>query len=122
MKILKNDNVLPVFAMANITPKRSGLPCNIWSPHKGVLEKLQHNTPRVKVSVDDVSVSVSIEEHPEILAQTPNIKKSDMAKIAKGMDYVGRNHDLFLMHYNDCADEFDDEDLFNALRSRGEYR
>lgn len=44
-----------------------------------------------------------------------------MDAINEAKDYVGRNYDLFLKHYYDVDDVFDDEDLFQALRDRGEY-
>ena len=59
---------------------------------------------------------------PKILASTKNIKQSDIKKIKEAMDYVGRNYDLFLKHYNDKTNEFDDYDLFMALAKRGDYK
>ena len=50
------------------------------------------------------------------------MKKSDENAIQDGIRYVGRNYDLFLKHFMDIDFSFDDEDLFNALRNRGEYK
>ena len=113
-----------VFGMANLNPKRTGLSVVIWSDHAGIERNKRDNDARVKIGFPNngPSVSVSIEEHPKILAKSKNIKNSEMNKIEEGIEYVGRNHDLFLKHYNDTSFDFDDEDLYNELRKRGEYK
>lgn len=108
--------------MANITSKKSGLPVSLWSDHNGKNRNVSYNVPRMKITIGSAEVSVSVSENPEILAKTPNISHSDMRKIQKGMEYIGRNYDIFLKHYYDTTDDFDDEDMFNALRERGEYK
>lgn len=119
-RLLKSLNI---FGMSNLVPSKTGIPVDIWSQHKGIQNKVSHrNTPRVKISTPDVSVSVTIEENPKIKSKSGKIKKSDKNAIEKGIAYVGRNYDLFLKHYMDTDDTFDDEDLFNALRQRGEYK
>lgn len=122
MKLLMlHDN--DVFGMANINPNRSGIPVIIWSDHSGCIRKVSHRgTPRIKIGTQNYSVSVTIEENPVIKAKSGKIKKSELDKIQQGIDYVSRNYDLFLKHYYDTDFSFDDEDLFNALRERGEYR
>lgn len=113
-----------VFGMANLNPNKTGLPVIIWSDHSGISRNKKDNDSRIKIGVNNSgpSVSVTIEQNPRILAKSKNIKKSDMKKLQEGIDYVGRNYDLFLKHYQDTSFDFDDEDLFNALRERGEYR
>ena len=122
-EILKQlEERLPLNEMANLSPKRTGLSVTIWSENDGVSRKIQHNDPRVKVGKNDYWVEITIEEDPVIKAQSPNIKKSEMKRILKGIEYVSRNHDLFLKHFNSSNEEFDDEDLRDALRSRGEFK
>lgn len=114
-----------VFGMAHITSKRSGLPVSIWSDHGGVSRQVSHNnTPRAKVAYQGVEVSVSISEKPEILAPKDytSIPSGTRKKLQKGIDYIGKNHDLFLKHYMDTTDEFDDQDLFSALKERGQFK
>lgn len=113
-----------VFGMANLNPNKTGLPVIIWSDHSGISRNKKDNDSRIKIGVNNSgpSVSVTIEQNPRILAKSMNIKKSDMKKLQEGIDYVGRNYDLFLKHYQDTSFDFDDEDLFNALRERGEYK
>lgn len=122
MKLLMlHDN--DVFGMANIVSKRSGLSVDIWSDHKGYMRNISHRgTPRAKITLGDIVVSISIEECPRILAKSRNMKKSEEKAIRSTINCVGRNYDIFLNHYMDPDDSFDDEDLFNALRERGEYR
>lgn len=123
MKIYrKTEN--DVFGMTNVTPKKSGLPVSIWSDHSGITRSVLHkDTPRAKVSYGNIVISISIEENPQILApKAKKIPKDVMKKLQEGIDYFSRNYDLFLKHYLDQDDSFDDEDLFNALRERKEYK
>ena len=78
--------------------------------------------PQVKISTNDAEVFVSIERNPKILTQTKNIKQTDIKKIKEAINYVGRNYDLFLKHYNDTTNDFRDIDLFMTLVERGEYK
>lgn len=121
MKILLKEHE-DIFGMANIVPKRSGLSVDIWSEHKVCIRNVKHNIPRAKISIGNIDVSISIEKNPQILNQSCNMKKSEERAVKAGIRYVGRNYDLFLKHYMDLDDSFDDEDLFNALRERGEYK
>lgn len=119
--LMLHDN--DVFGMANVVPKRSGLSVDIWSDHNGYMRNVSHRgTPRAKITSGDIVVSISIEEYPRILAKSRNMKRSEETAIRSAMNYVGRNYDIFLNHYMDSDFSFDDEDLFNALRERGEYR
>lgn len=111
-----------IFGMADINPKRSGLNVVIWSDHGGVSRNVPHNEPRIKIGTDDYSIVVTIEATPKELAKSGKPKKSEEKDLQEGVEYVGRNYDLFLRHYNDTDFSFDDEDLFNELRSRGEYK
>lgn len=45
-------------------------------------------------------------------------------KINEAVEYIKDNVDLFLKHFYDThdKDEFDDNDLFDALRARGVYK
>lgn len=121
MKRIIKDSI---FGMATLSPKRSGLSVVIWSEHNGISVARPHGEPRVKIGlkVPTDGVSISIEAAPKILAENSNLKKSDMSAIQEGIDYVGRNFDLFLKHYQDTDFDFGDEELVDALRSREEYR
>jgi len=119
--LLKSDHV---FGIANLAAKRTGLKVNVWSDGGGVLRQVSHSgTPRTKVGyLDGRGVSVTIEAEPEIKAKSKDLTQSEMSAIDEGIKYVGRNHDLLLQHYNDTDGSFDDDDLRDALRARGEYR
>lgn len=119
IKIVNEDSL---FEMANLSPKRTGLKVTIWSDNDGISRNLKHNYPRVKIGKNKDWVVVSIERNPKILSKSSNIKKSEMDHIKDGIDYVGRNHDIFLKHFMSNNEEFDDQDLMNALRERGEYK
>lgn len=122
MKILKHSYT-DITGMANLTTKRSGLPADIWSEHKGIQRHVSHKfTPRVKIRGKGYEVSVTVEPYPIVQAASKKLTHSELKDVKICMEYIGRNHDLFLQHFYDESDEFDDEDLFNALRNRGEYR
>ena len=122
MKLLIHNDKEDLFCMANLVPKRTGLSAYIFSEHSGVQRNIPHNVPRVKISTTDSSVSVSIEENPKILAGENSIKPGDKKAINNAIKYIGRNYDLFLKHYMDVDDTFDDQDLFDALRDRNEFK
>lgn len=109
-----------IFGMANLVPRRTGLGADIWSEHKGIIRNVSHNIPRVKITYQGQEISVTIEENPQILA--PKNLKQVSKPFKSAMQYIGRNYDLFIKHFYDVSNDFDDEDLFNALRDRGEYR
>ena len=113
-----------IFGMSNLNPQKSGLGnIVIWSDHSGITRNVEHNTPRIKLQIDDMSIVVSISPNPEILSKSKKVtSKAKLNMFSKGIDYVARNYDIFLNHYNDTDFSFDDEDMFNALRERGEYK
>ena len=119
--IKSNDHI---FGMCNIVSQKSGLPVDIWSDHKGIKRKISHRrTPRIKITKNNIFISVTISENPQIKVKSRKISKSDQKDLEEGIKYVARNYDLFLKHYmDDDRNLFDDEDLFNALRARGEYK
>jgi len=110
--------------MASLNPKKTGLPVSVWSEHQGIKRNTSHSgTARVKIFLpDDRGVSATIEAQPQILAQSKNMTSGEMKDIKKGIEYVGRNHDVFLKHYMDTDFSFDDDDLKDELRNRGEYK
>ena len=117
-----NENIM---AMANINKKRTGLSVNIWSDGQGCLRNKPDKLPRVKIDAGDVSISVSISNNPKVLAPRnwlSTFKQSEIEALKEGIAYVARNYDLFLKHYMDTDGSFDDFDLFNALKDRGEFK
>lgn len=115
-----------IMAMANISKKRTGLKVNIWSDGQGCLRNKPDDAPRVKLDGGDAAISISIEPKPKVLAPKGNwekkFKQSDVAALKAGIEYVGRNYDLFLKHYMDTDGSFDDIDLVDELRKRGELK
>ena len=103
---------------AHLTSIRSGLSVELWSHHGGV----EQTIPIIQIMSIDLCVYVSISENPKILMYTREMSDLEQKDIDDAVDYIRRNYDLFLKHYTDTDFNFDDEDLFNALRERGEYR
>lgn len=121
--IIRKSKKDDIFGMANLTSRKTGLSADIWSDHKGIERQVSHsNTPRIKITTKNSSAPITIEPNPVITAKSKYLKKSDIDAINEAKDYIGRNYDLFLKHYYDVDDIFDDEDLFQALRERGEYK
>ena len=105
IRIIEESEIL--MEMTNLSPKRTGLKVAIWSDGDGKSRNKKDKLPRVKIGTNDYEVSVSIEKEPKILAQTK---------------YISKNYDLFLKHYESSYDDFDDNDLFDALRERGDFK
>ena len=108
--------------MANLSPKKTGFNVVIWSESQGVTRNKNNKVPRFIIEGRQYYISLSLENKPQIIKQFGEIKQSDKKDIQTAIDYVVRNLDLFLKHYNDTTDDFDDEDLFTSLRERGEYK
>ena len=120
-RYIKNSDA--ILGMANLNPRRTNLPVVIWADHNGVDRTVSHReSPRIKIMKDEHSISISIEKEPKILAQSGNIPANVMQDLQEGIDYVKRNWDIFLKHYLDTDFSFDDDDLKDELRKRGEYK
>lgn len=120
--IHSNENIM---AMANVNRKRTGLNVDIWSDGQGCTRNKPNVVPRVKIMDKNEGVSISIETDPKVLAPKEwqkKFKKSVVKAIEEGIDYVGRNSDIFLKHYMDTDFSFDDSDLFEELKRRGDYK
>ena len=121
--IVQTENFEDIFGMSDLNPKRTGLPVTIWVDHNGVSRNVSHsNTPRLKIGIGTAWEVYTIEPEPKLKASRPNIKHSDKKKIQEGVDFIKRNYDILLKHYYDTEYEFDDDDLKEELRKRGDYQ
>ena len=108
--------------LSDLTPKRTGLNVTIWSNHGGILNKLEY-IPFVKIGErNGFNVTVTITSSPKILDMYRSIGELEMLDIEEAIKYIGRNYDLFLKHFNDVDDSFDDDDLKTELSKRGDYK
>lgn len=121
MSLYKNieENLIE---MANLSPKRTGLKVVIWSEQNGDKRNKPDSEPRFKIMGKDYEISYSLEKKPKELAKSGKIKQSDRKDIDEAIDYVVRNLDLFIKHFTTSAFEFDDDDLKEELRKRGDYK
>lgn len=125
MKKLINHDKTDIFGMSNLNPSKAGLgDIVIWSDHGGVTRSVSNrNTPRMKLTMNDISISITISDEPKVLSKNKKVTSKHKLNLFKdGVEYVARNYDIFLKHYNDTNFEFDDEDMYDALRERGEYK
>lgn len=97
-----------IFAMANLYPKRTGLPYLIWVDNLGCKRKVKHNVPRLKVQnskgdnvVDDAFV-LSISKSPEVLSGRCKLNSSELNEVKQ---YVSDHYDDFIAHWNQEIDE-----------------
>ncbi len=123
-----NEELLDTFFdwTAMLSPRRTGLKVNIWSKWN-VSESLKE--PNIIIGRAEYwnryIIVVTISSNPKIIAQTSNITDEQRKDLEEGIKYVAKNYDLFLKHYNNDendGEEFDDEDLINALKERNEYK
>lgn len=122
VNLIFKENNEPLFEMANLSPKRTGLSVIIWSEQQGFTRNKPDSTPRFKIQGKNYELSYSLEEKPQLLAKSGKIKQSDKKDIKEALQYVSKNLDLFLKHFNSTPYEFDDDDLKEELRKRGEYK
>lgn len=112
-----------IFGMTNIDSTISGIPVDIWSEHRGAYRGNKHSGSRVKIEVNGVSIFVSIEPQPKILAPK-NTKVSDMFKhsdaknVQKAISYIGRNYKLLKKHSEDLDNSYNDLKFLQDLLDR----
>ena len=106
-RLLKFYHNYDIFCMANLYPKRTGLPYLIWVDNLGSARKGRHNQPRLKVQntkgdkvVDDTFV-MSISRNPGLLAGRCKIGK-DLNLIK---NYIAQHYDDLIAHWNQEIDE-----------------
>lgn len=109
---------------STISAKRTGLKVDIWS--KWSASENSKEQPHIIIGKAEYwnryIIVVSLSPTPTIIAQTPNITDEQMQDLKAGIEYVARNYDLFLKHYNNAGAGFDDDDLIEALKEKGEYK
>lgn len=128
IKILdfNNEELLDTFFdwTATLSNKRTGLKVDIWS--KWNVAEITKEAPNIIIGRAEYwnryIIVVTISSNPKIIAKTPNITEEQKQELEEGIKYVARNYDLFLKHYNNDGNYFDDEDLINALKEKGEYK
>ena len=111
------------FGAAELDPQKAGLDdVVIRSHHGGILRsEAQKYDPHVELKKGDMFILVQISFNPEILIKSKHVSDHDLQAFQQGIEFISRNHDIFLKHYMDTDFSFDDEDFFQALRERGEY-
>lgn len=97
-----------IYAMANLYPKRTGLPVILWVDNLGSARKLKHNIPRLKVqnvpgdkAVDD-AFEVSISKTPQILSGECRLNRKQKHEI---FNYIEQHYNDFIDHWNQEIDE-----------------
>lgn len=79
---------------ANISIKKTGLDYIVWiAPQSG---KEKHNA-RIKIKVDNVFVSITISDNPELKSNKVKIESKKLNKI---FDWVKLNKDILLKYWD----------------------
>ena len=95
--------------MANLLPKRTGLPYTIWYGPKE-----SRHRPRVKVSIGNgKELSIEIESH-KVLGGVNKIDKSELTKIFEWLDL---NRNILLRYWNEARNgTIDNGDVIDNLK------
>lgn len=101
-ELMGNQNF---FETANLTTEDSGLPYNVWLDSAGKDRNVEHNTPRLKVEVDNEFIPMSISKD-DVWSLKDFKKKSVMVK------WIMDNYDVLIRHWNK---ELTDRQALNLL-------
>jgi hypothetical protein len=111
-----------IFQMLKYSTEDSGLPYDLWFDDVGKDRFNKHKAPRVKVELPNRDLlPLSIEEEPKLLLKGVPLAKAekelqeiDESKMKRIHDFIFKNHQLILHHWNG---EIDDFDLVNNLQT-----
>ena len=108
------NNLKDLYVMANFDIKDSGLPYNIWFDEAQHFRKGKHNTPRVKVQVNDNLIPVSISTKPKILLKGSSLSEAEKEFHGKNeiFEFISKNYGLIISHWNG---EITTKTLLNSL-------
>jgi len=93
---MEKDNL---FEMANIYPEDTGLKCIVWAQSASPTNHGQHNTPRIKIQIENNMIPVSIEENPKVLANGTN-QRIDAKLFNDIVRWIKLNKDILLQYYS----------------------
>lgn len=123
------DGQQKLYEMADLSRKRTGLKVNIWVDHgANNFRTVGHDTNRLKLGIrGDFEVEISLSHNCKIVAYYPNDlfkdKGSNKTKaINEAIKYIKKNQDLFQKCLDDKDEEYDEDDLKDDLRKRGDYK
>lgn len=92
----------------------------IWAYHGGTSRTIKYaDEPHVTLNDGAGQLCLTLADKPEAFGKSGCIFMPDFKT---AIEFVSRNHDILLQHYNDVDDTFTDIDLFTTLKKRGEYR
>ena len=105
--VFKGNELIKLEEMANIRPDKTGLKMVIWIfPYTGK----EGHWARIKVSqhygdkVTNDLFTVTIEDDPEVIGDTGEIKQQDIKKV---IGFIKRNKDVLLQVWKDEIDPID---------------
>lgn len=109
---LRGENL---YEMANLGPKKTGLPYGIWISHKG---SARHG-PRIKAYPNGYSdkkavIVISVDSNPSVIRR-PRSPKVSAQNVNRLIEYVKKNEGILRQYWDD--NDMDTDDLVAGLIS-----
>lgn len=110
------------FYSSTISPRRTELKVNIFPEKNEFGSNIKDFLPKIRVQnkIDDYqdTFSITLEENPRVVIGENKLSEEDYKMVC---DFVRKNLDLLLKHF-DSDNEFDEEELWNALKENGSIK
>lgn len=106
---------------ATLTPKETGLKASIY-PEKNRFSsgvRVHNDLPRIRIANTEIkyedTFSVTLEENPRVIIGENKLPKEDYKEIC---DFIRKNLEVLIKHF-EPDNEFDDDELWEALKENG---
>ena len=100
---------MPIYGMAVIDKKLSGLPYDIWLDPAGAKRNMRHNSPRLKVNVDGTLIPYTISDNPkQAVSDKRKVKHEN-----KIIQWILQNKDVLLKQWR-C--EISDKEALSLIK------
>lgn len=94
------------FEMANLRKQESGLPYDIWLDSAGYKRNIPHSVMRIKVSIDNELIPVTIASQRDIIPKKHFKRENEIIL------WASNNYDTLFMHW---IGELSDRQALNLL-------
>lgn len=107
------------FYSTEIGPKRTGLNVSVF-PKKNIFgENIKECLPKIRIQNErnnyEDTFSITLEEEPKVVIGENKLSKEDYQKVC---EFVRKNLEILKKHF-DPNNEFDDDELWEALKENG---
>lgn len=111
------------FYSTELKPSKTGLKASIY-PEKNIFSgvRIHNDLPRIRIANTqnkyEDTFSITLEENPRVIIGENKLPKEDYKEIC---DFIRKNLDVLLKHF-DTNSEFEDDDLWDALKENGSIK